>query len=329
MKYFLSHILHSLRIQWTGSASALGTGLLVYVVTTLLVKDDIHWLTYSTLLDPWCWLLSCVCTLISFLHPDFRYTLAVLPFSAMLIYTILLFPQAITHLPSSPALPHTDTNLTLLTWNILGGRANQACLLQVLHTHQPDVVMFQEAGGFTMEAAPSYRYQTRSGNLVILSKFQIVESVEFGRHPRNGHDVGLQAQLRLEGVEHPLTLINTYLPKPFVVPSQLIYEADDRIAGAERYVRAVEQAAGAVILAGDHNMGMRAPEYRLLNQFLLDTWAERGRGWGFTANHHPQIPPLVRVDYIWHSVDLQANWIEVVRADCGDHYAVMAGFRVD
>jgi len=325
----IQHLQNTLRIQWAGSASSLGTGLFVYVALTIIVKDDIHWLSYSTLLDPWCWLLSCLCTLISFLHPDYRYTLAVLPFSGMLIYSILLFPQTITQLPSYPELPHTDTNLTLLTWNILGGRVNQTCLLNVLQTHQPDVAMFQEAGGFTMEEAVAYRYQTRSRNLVILSKFQIVESLEFGKHPLNGHDAGLQAQLRFEGVDRPITLINTYLPKPFIVPSKLIYKADDRIDGADRYIQAIKQSTGAVILAGDHNMGMRAPEYYQLNQYLLDTWAEKGRGLGFTANQHLLIPPLLRVDYIWHTADIHSRWIEVIQSDCSDHFAVMAGFHIE
>ena len=322
-------VYHTLLIQLTGSASSLGALLFGYVVATLALRGRFHWLDYSTLTDPWLWLVSCVCTLVSFLHPDYRYTLAILPAAGVVIYSTLLFPQMVTLYQPMPSSVTPPTNLTVLTWNVVGGRANQACLNHTLMTHQPDVALFQEAGGFDIEAVTRYPYKIKSKNLVILSQFEITEPLEFGRHPINGHDMGLQVSLHFAQNQPPITLINTYLPKPFIVPSQLIYKAQDRIDATSRYIDAIEQAEGEVILVGDHNMGMRAPEYARLSQYLQDTWLEQGRGFGFTANHHPIVPPSVRVDYLWHSSGIITNSVEVLPADCSDHFGVMAGFHIE
>ena len=246
----------------------------------------------------------------------------------MMIYSVLMYPQAITLLTPLYPIAKSDANLTVLTWNILGGRANQSCIIDTLMRYEPDVVMFQEAGGFDIEAVMLYPYKVKSTNLVILSKFEMMNPVEFGRHPLNGHDSGLQVEMQFAGASQAITLINSYLPKPFVVPSQLIYKAQDRIDATSRYLEAIEQAKGEVILTGDHNMGMRAPEYVRLSQHLQDTWLEGGRGFGFTANQQPIIPPLLRVDYIWHSDGITSASVEVIQSVCSDHLAVMAGFQV-
>jgi len=70
--------------------------------------------------------------------------------------------------------------------------------------------------------------------------------------------------------------------------------------------------------------------YRLISHQLADSFREAGQGWGFTFPQDVwidgwQIPgPFVRLDYIFHSVDLQASHAEVVCRGASDHCLVTA-----
>jgi endonuclease/exonuclease/phosphatase family metal-dependent hydrolase len=60
-------------------------------------------------------------------------------------------------------------------------------------------------------------------------------------------------------------------------------------------------------------------EYDLLTDHYSDTWLEAGNGMGYTYPAHPAIPPLIRIDYVFHDdawTGVQARvWHDSARSD--------------
>jgi endonuclease/exonuclease/phosphatase family metal-dependent hydrolase len=70
--------------------------------------------------------------------------------------------------------------------------------------------------------------------------------------------------------------------------------------------------------------------YRQMNDRLHDTFRETGQGMGFTfpASTPSKVrlfPPLLRIDYIWHSDQFTAHAVAVGRdSGISDHHPVVA-----
>ena len=90
-----------------------------------------------------------------------------------------------------------------------------------------------------------------------------------------------------------------------------------------------------VILAGDFNMGEFSDAYRCIGDRLQDSYKAFGRGHGNTwPSARPDawpwrlfgwLPPLTRIDYIFHSDHWRATEARVLKAETGsDHRPVLA-----
>ncbi|HEX2905726.1 MAG TPA: endonuclease/exonuclease/phosphatase family protein [Phototrophicaceae bacterium] len=84
------------------------------------------------------------------------------------------------------------------------------------------------------------------------------------------------------------------------------------------------------IAAGDFNTSAASPTYRQLANHLHDSFREVGRGWGgswpvSTARGLPSfLPPLLRLDYIWHSDHFRAIQAQVGQPVGSDHRPLLA-----
>ncbi|HYN88342.1 MAG TPA: endonuclease/exonuclease/phosphatase family protein, partial [Ardenticatenaceae bacterium] len=89
-------------------------------------------------------------------------------------------------------------------------------------------------------------------------------------------------------------------------------------------------------VAGDFNLVPLNRAYRPLTQVASDTWAAAGWGFGFTFPDQPKgdgraftLPPLVRIDYLWHSSSLHPRSIRILPSDTGsDHRGLVAEYLV-
>jgi vancomycin resistance protein VanJ len=92
----------------------------------------------------------------------------------------------------------------------------------------------------------------------------------------------------------------------------------------------IENDRNPVIAAGDFNTNSTSLAYGRIASVLKDTYAEAGYGFGHTWGHAPVmrlpafIPPVLRLDYIWHSDDLMTLSHEVAPGLGSDHLPVVA-----
>ncbi len=83
---------------------------------------------------------------------------------------------------------------------------------------------------------------------------------------------------------------------------------------------------GQTILMGDLNAGPDSAEMELIARTgLVDSWAKSGAGDGFT---YYATQPDERIDFLWHSPDLEVSKIEVLQTPASDHLPVIAEFSI-
>jgi endonuclease/exonuclease/phosphatase (EEP) superfamily protein YafD len=137
-----------------------------------------------------------------------------------------------------------------------------------------------------------------------------------------------------------LTVIVAHPPPPQLCRRGLVFPNS---AAAQIEALAGRVIAGApALLMGDLNFTPRHPFYRRLSLMgLHDSFggAGQGRGWTLPTRigpssrlnhwfHWVPLPPVVRIDYIWHTAPIttQAAW---VGPDAGsDHLPVLARLRI-
>ncbi|MBN1920090.1 MAG: endonuclease/exonuclease/phosphatase family protein [Anaerolineae bacterium] len=167
-------------------------------------------------------------------------------------------------------------------------------------------------------------------DLALFSRYPIIDSEWF--HPAGDGRGALYAVIAVEGqfwhifVVHPLPAGIAWLGNT-LIPVGLYY---GNLEAQMVDVLARAHGLEPVIVLGDFNMAEHSRAYRLISHQLTDSFHEAGQGWGFTFPQDVwidgwQIPgPFVRLDYIFHSADLQASHAEVVCRGASDHCLVTA-----
>ena len=247
-----------------------------------------------------------------------RAVLAGIPVLAWLcLFGVLFLPQR--------SVPCQDscTTITVLTFNVAHTQLAADTLTDYLQDTPADIVALQEVIGSQAAAigqilANEYPYQA------------IGEDA--------GRNVGLLSVYPIETVEFLTLNARPYLRADLVVEGRLLIMvvAHPNVSGFEsqplRYMSRSSEAIGLlaemavdgvpIILAGDFNMIDQSPDYDLLRDAgLTDSFRAAGWGLGLTyPTSHAQnailLTPFLRIDYIWHSQQLETRraWIA---ADAG------------
>ncbi|MCK4488690.1 MAG: endonuclease/exonuclease/phosphatase family protein [Anaerolineales bacterium] len=81
----------------------------------------------------------------------------------------------------------------------------------------------------------------------------------------------------------------------------------------------------STVFLGDLNAKPDSAEMQLIAEAgLVDAWIEAGAGSGYTdASNYP----VKRIDFIWHSADLETVEIEVIQTQASDHMPVIATLK--
>ncbi len=152
----------------------------------------------------------------------------------------------------------------------------------------------------------------------ILSRYPILDS-GWGDLPRVGKLIGrgyLWARIDTGGTD-PLLVIVTHL-------HHLGPDSEARQAQVPSLLAFWKNQAASIIL-GDFNAEPDSPEMRMLSEAgLRDAWSLAGEGSGFTFSANE---PIKRIDWIWHSEDLQPVEIKVIQTRASDHLPVLARFE--
>ncbi len=253
------------------------------------------------------------------------------------------------YLPKSPPV-QTGTTLKVLTSNVWGHNHTLDEVENWVREVDADIVMLQEISpAYSQEHIPglmdSYPYTasqtggTRWGNNTTLSRYPMLEVEEI--------DLGLSDELNLVRTVlnvsgQPVAVYNVHLVWPGGSPRlslpvdnvylNILLGFNDSVRNrqVENLLRYLENEPYPYIVAGDFNTSDHTATYQQMAAQMHDSFIEAGSGqgksWPVSASRGLPgfIPPLVRIDYIWHSADIQAVQAEIGPNIGSDHLPVLA-----
>jgi endonuclease/exonuclease/phosphatase (EEP) superfamily protein YafD len=227
-----------------------------------------------------------------------------------------------------------------MTYNVGAGLASPLRLVEVLRRSGADIIGLQELAPEQGAAiadllSEDYPHQVLHPTGIpgkgIISRFALHETSLLDLHPGRPD---LQALIDAPGGD--LTVIVAHPPPPRFGRNRLLHSAlaNEQISN----IAAVASGGQPAILLTDFNrVGWQAAYRQLRRVGLIDAFGVAGRGMGFTLptrfSHlayrgHPlgevPLPPLLRVDYVWHTVHFRAldSWIGSHAGS--DHLPVLA-----
>lgn len=229
--------------------------------------------------------------------------LSIIALGAVILFGLIIVPQLI---PRTPNIDPNARQLTVLTFNL---KTTASGIEEVLRSANADIVALQElsqAGAETLAALSDiYPYQALHPQAVdyngqgVLSRYTIVDDVywEYADVPYTlGHQ---RIEIDFEGVI--LVLYNTH-PWPPLGWETGYNDESHRVALQDIAKRTFAEEL-PLILVGDFNMSDSFAEYALLSSRFVDSYRAAGNSVGYTFPNEKlkPLPPLLRLDYIWHN----------------------------
>lgn len=235
------------------------------------------------------------------------------------------------------------TELRVLTWNLGFDLAKPRLVEAEIRRMDPDLVVLQEPSvdvyahlarrlgdawphhgrGAADRALRSKAWFSR----VPLRRAEVATQVLDADGARIGV-TELRAELALDLDGEPLFVDSVHASAMFAKLGRAWWEAPGYVALNRRAA-----ARGASIVAGDFNTTERSPLYRdLVATGVIDAWraAGAGPGFGFPSRPRPRwapTPPLVRIDYLFHTPDLECVAVELGDGEGSDHRPLLGVFR--
>lgn len=259
------------------------------------------------------------------------------------VVSVLLLVVLGRYAPGWVSLPASGpSNLTVATWNVLGGSNGAERTLEGLLGSDADVIALVELQPPTARALqnqpdisarfPYNRLNTDAGlrGTGLLSRYPILEA-------SSATDPALLRAV-LDVPKSPAPLV-VYVIHPFppgirtVARLPIALDTADRDKELSQIRSAVEVdiAAGrTVLVAGDFNTTEREPAYQEFVRHLRDAHLDAGIGPGFTWRPESlQGLPfgVVRIDYLLTTPNLRAIATHTICNDLSDHCMLVAAFR--
>lgn len=324
---FLAHGIRKLAIPLLNAYSLTALGLeLAWRLT-----GDRHWpLALAMLFSQW-WLMPALLLAPAALLVGLRRTALGLAAVAGLFLSI--YGSALLPAPTPDAVP--AHRLTVATLNVGGYRVEAAQIAAAIQATGADLVVLQEvvdstAPDLRAALAGDYSSQVYRAGKAVLSRLPLGEPQVFVTAISPDRPI-LQIEVDLGGMV--TTLLAPHPHPPTDVP--WLYGDGSYRPDPHNALDAVELAAratagdGPTLLIGDLNFPMRSAGYRSLQASgLQDAWQAAGRGFGASwpagfERFGIPIPPLVRLDYVWHSRHFRAIAAYTGAAYGSDHLPVV------
>ncbi len=230
--------------------------------------------------------------------------------------------------------------LTVMTYNVGNGLAPPARLVAFLRRASTDLIGLQEvdaaqAAAIASELAEDYPHQVLTGTGFsgrgLLSRLPILEHEHLHLSPDRPD---LRAVVDYGG--QTATILVAHPPPPRLSRQGVVFDLATIRQIEQLAVTAVETAPA--VLLGDFNMTAGNPIYAWLESLgLVDAFLTSGVGRGVTfpvrlgktrrINHRLSwlpLPPMARIDYIWHSGNLTSLAAWVGAGAGSDHLPVLA-----
>jgi endonuclease/exonuclease/phosphatase (EEP) superfamily protein YafD len=314
-----------------------GWALLVLLLEALTRTPARRWglLAIVDLLHPWRFLPVVPLTLLALLNRPRRWLVPLL-----LLACIWLGSYAARWFPPAPP-PGAGPPLRVLTWNVAGWNLDAADLDRVVSAENPAIIALQEVdGGLRRSLIERWgtRYPFFELRLPTEPGLQPADLALFSRYPYTTSPLDCpywQCYRRAVTVRLPdraLTLINVHIEHSPLqawqvggvsIPYALNTEREDRTI--DRLLSDTAGWSAPLLIVGDFNTTERQAGYRQLAARWGDSWRERGRGLGMTWPRTTLTPPLLRIDYLWHSEHLIVQRA-AVGSGRSDHRYLLADF---
>ncbi|MFN8533443.1 MAG: endonuclease/exonuclease/phosphatase family protein [Dehalococcoidia bacterium] len=226
-----------------------------------------------------------------------------------------------------------SAGLRVMTYNVGNGLAPASRLAEVIRASLADVVGLQEVtadqeAGLRRLLGDDYPYQILHGDGIpgkgLLSRHPIVEGERLHSHPARPD---LRATIDAAGRTFQVAVVH---PEP---PRLHARGLRSRPHTAAQFDRLVSLAAHELplVLLGDFNMTRLQAQYRRVTAAgLVDAFFVAGRGFGQTfplRRGRMPLLPVLRLDYIWLSSQLEPLSAHVGRDAGSDHLPVIADLR--
>lgn len=301
-------------------------GLVVYLLMRISLGGLFWWLA---LLNDFAVVLFLPLPLVVILCILFRFRwLVIIGFGLALIISFWFAPYFIpkTRVSSGGSV------LSVVTFNVWGQNSRLDDVQIWLRGIAADVVVIQEIPErYAIYGIPElddiYPYQRSQptserlwGNL-LLSRYPILSE---DRLPGEGipaqHRFTIEFDEQLVAIYNVLAIYNVHLAMPignssrspvklenFIVNTALSYDHSTRNSEIESLLLLLQNEPHPFIVAGDFNMSEQSVIYSEIAKNMGDAFREAGSGWGGSwpisiVDDLPAfMPPLIRVDYIWHS----------------------------
>jgi endonuclease/exonuclease/phosphatase family metal-dependent hydrolase len=245
-------------------------------------------------------------------------------------------------LPKTPRATQGQ-ELTVMTYNM---QAKDGELEAFLRSNQPDIVFLQEISSThtTSEViADLYPYQFAQpeewGNKV-LSKYPILKSEDL-----QGFGYSLPQRLELDVNGKPIAVYNVHFTWPvgnprlnikflpgFIAKAISGFDDSPRNAQIDLLTQYLEKETLPYLVAGDFNVSQYSATYGKLSGIAGDSFREVatgfGNSWPATLQSGLALPPLLRLDYVWHSIHFAAQSAKREQALGSDHFPVIVGLEL-
>jgi vancomycin resistance protein VanJ len=309
-------------------------GLTGYILLNLLAGDRFWWLAFLNNFAPWYFAPLLVIAPLMLLYRLRR--LLNLNLTLALVGVLWFGP---CFLPRFPA-PAAGPTLRVLTFNTSGGNQQRDRVEAWLRQMNADVVLLQEipesyVGGGLAALKDIYPYQfTQATSLhwwgnVTLSRFPFIET---DRPDMEDTEMPVRQRVVIDYQGQPVAIYNVHLvmptrgtprlqslakrfENPFLTMA-LKYDPTRRDGEVADLLAVLDKETHPYLVAGDFNMSDQTQIYRTLAARMGDSFHEAGWGFGWSwpvaseAGLPAFAPPLIRIDYIWHS----AQWRTVTAA---------------
>lgn len=219
----------------------------------------------------------------------------------------------------------SELTLNVVTFNVWGYNARLNDVQEWLKEMKADIILLQEipeqyANHQIPELAEWYPYQvsqptsTRWWGNLFLSRYPILSAEDLP-----GDGVPAQQRFTIDFNGQILAIYNVHFAMPigtsrfpqleshYILQTALSYNNSARNTEIVRLLARLETEPYPYIVAGDFNMSEYATVYDRIADTMRDAYREGSGGWGGTwpisiVDELPRfVPPLLRVDYIWHS----------------------------
>jgi endonuclease/exonuclease/phosphatase (EEP) superfamily protein YafD len=314
-----------------------------YLILRLVFGDGFWWLAFLNAIAHLLYLPLVILFPIALLS-DRKSAFRLVP---LVLIALLWF--APYYLPKQPTVTNSSA-LKIVTFNVWGNNPRLEEVEQWLKESNADVVLLQEIPEkYSTDGLPGlldiYPYQLaqslemREWGNAILSRYPFGETENFDLE---GDGTPSHQRMTLDWSGQPIAIYNIHLVTPigdqphFSLPItstiHLALRYDDTLRNYEidQLLARLETETYPFIVGGDFNTSDQSVIYHRIAAQMRDTFREVGSGFGGSwplpiAGEFPSfIPPLFRVDYIWHSDQFTAVDARQGPPLGSDHLAVVA-----